>query len=254
MNAQRSDVRWSNFVRHVRRRFNTECDELAGQGKVAEAGQLHVQDYRGDGPLGRFWHGAWDGGFDPGQNKVGVGWKIWNSDSLTCNRHGVWTPNDWKLMCCGYGAVEGEGATFGEMMAFQCLLVCLLALANGQPIDVEDCLGIKTVVEKTDWSNQLRPAVEKAARNLFSKKRIAVTAEECKRSRRKLHLVDENVHHPHLDYFGPEDFEDAEDWKPHHPHLEYFGPEDFVNDEPAPKRPCPSTPFIPPSTPPEELH
>ena len=139
---------------------------------MSDVGQLHVKDFRDGLTLGQYWKGSWDGGFDPGKQHVGLGWKIWNGNMLERNNNGAWQPHEWTVVCEGYGAVQGEGAIFAETMAFQCLVVCLKAVLEKVSIELESCIGVSTnVVAEPDWSNQLKPAVEKVVRYLCTKEK-----------------------------------------------------------------------------------
>ena len=76
---------WSNLVRHIKRKFNRECDELSGRGRLAEMGKLHVNNRRDCQSLGQYWKGSWDGGYDPGKQHVGLRWNNWNGCTLQRN-------------------------------------------------------------------------------------------------------------------------------------------------------------------------
>ena len=47
----------------MKRKFNGECDELAGRGKKINDTKMFVDTFESDG---KYWKGAWDGGYDPG--------------------------------------------------------------------------------------------------------------------------------------------------------------------------------------------
>merc|ERR1712147_1839 len=142
-------------------------------------------------------------------------------------------------------------------MAFHCLVITVDALIRRIPIDLQACTGIPTDTESPPWRAPLRPAVEKAVRELLPKKRNPATKVESTMKRRQLNLVDVNVIHPHLVPFNPSQCDDLEDDGPPceddgrrilllAPHLVPFNP-DQSEDEPEPKRTCPGQ-EVPPTT------
>ena len=126
------------FVRHVRRTFNSECDALATQGKhlLETKLDLHVAETNG-----RFWKGAWDGGYDTNSEYVGLGFKIWVTDDVEVVDE-MLQPVRWMEKAYGVGSVKGEGATTAEVMAFQCLVITLQSLMKNKEVPIEECLGI----------------------------------------------------------------------------------------------------------------
>ena len=66
---------------------------------------------------GTFIRGGWDGGYSPGEEFVGVGWKVWIAEDVICVEDEVPQPK-WRICACGYGRFRSQGSTFLEMMAF----------------------------------------------------------------------------------------------------------------------------------------
>lgn len=156
---------WACFARHVRRKFNKECDALAGEGKdmMAPSMQITVSDVSG-----KYWQGSWDGGHNPGTTTVGVGFKIWvTNDVMTFG--GKTMPTGWQVKASGKGSVTGEGSTFAELMAFQSLLVAIVALREGKAIDIEECLGVPTAIRAVSASATI--SLERNLRTYLTRKR-----------------------------------------------------------------------------------
>ena len=74
----RPGCNWTDFVRHQKRKWNKECDHLAGLGKEETPGKLCITIVHGCVPC-RFWNGVWDGGYNPGEKQVGIGYKVWTT-------------------------------------------------------------------------------------------------------------------------------------------------------------------------------
>ena len=111
-----------SFARHVRRKFNGECDEIAGRGKKINDTKMFVDTFESDV---KYWKGAWDGGYDPGSVFVGLGFKVWTTNEDKFIDETV-VPCDWKVK------------------AFQCLVITIQALVMNTNIPIDECLGIPT--------------------------------------------------------------------------------------------------------------
>ena len=159
----------TDFVRHQKRKWNKECDHLAGLGKEETAGKLVIAIMDGGGP-GKYWKGAWDGGYNPGEKQVGIGYKVWTSDEMGHTAAGKCAPINWKEKCAAFGAVAGEGAIFAESVAFECLVFSVQCLVSGKEIDAKERLGKHTEVRHQNWSNPMTSSLEKAVRTLFGRK------------------------------------------------------------------------------------
>lgn len=91
-------------------------------------------------------------GYDPGA-AVGLGFKIWViDDETTCDD--VTAPTRWKVKAFGKGNVVGGGFIFAELLAFQSLLVTIVALRKRNDIDIEQCLGVPTAIRALSGSDR----------------------------------------------------------------------------------------------------
>ena len=79
-------------------------------------------------------------------------------------------PRDWKVKALGFGCVRGEGSTFAEVMAFQCLVITIQALVMNKSIPIDECLGIPTCQRVLSCSNAV-PSLEKNMR-IYLKRNI----------------------------------------------------------------------------------
>ena len=125
---------------------------------------LHVAETNG-----RFWKGAWDGGYDTNSEYVGLGFKIWATDEVEVVDE-MLQPVRWVEKAYGVGSVKGEGATTAEVMAFQCLVMTLHALMMNKEVPIEECLGIPVSRHLFAHSCPI-PSLESNLRSFLDRKR-----------------------------------------------------------------------------------
>jgi len=143
---------WAPWARHVKREHNKDCDELATAGKMMETENFVLDVYC---ELGSYVFGGWDGGYTPGAEFVGVGWKIWTADEL--EKHGKTFQPRWRVAACGHGKLRGQGSTFAEIMAFQSLVETIDRL-NHRIQEIDEVLP-PWKAPTMDWRAPLIPKI-----------------------------------------------------------------------------------------------
>lgn len=186
-----------------------------------------------------YMRGYWDGSFSENDDGVGLGW--WIEAAFVMGRDGE---PEWlaKPLLTARGRARGRSAVAAELLAHCCLVESVSrCLWNPQslfepylpweadtfPIDVDphDAPLCRAPV-KIEWRDAVE--VDGDFPSSSSSSSSSAMSANSDSGNDEAEMGPQPGYTRHLDYFGPEDFEEENELQARRVrHLEYFGPEDF---------------------------